>query len=164
MLNGKRGLVNEFRLGKRYNLIFDEMKQDISVRIIVNRPLAGVAMSVQRGKTELLEPISQTVDRLVFDLVLTVDMTETMPNFLGKYAQGPRNKRFVYVNSGTYADQHSVWNRRAKISLMSITGDQIQTVLLKSSFVLQTEFEGIGRDGGPTCASVKGIEWKVVKA
>lgn len=139
------------------------MKHQIPVRIKVLRPLPGVSMMVQRGKDELLPPSARFVDQLVFDFELTVDTTETRPNFLGKYAQGPKDARFVYVNAGTYADQHSIWGRRAKISLMKITGDQIQAVVLKDGIVLQTEFEGVGRDGGPTCASVKGIEWKVVE-
>ena len=140
------------------------MKHEIPIRIVVIRPLTGVAMLVQRGKDELLPPSLKSADQLVFDFEITVDMTETQPNFLGKYAQGSKDARFVYVNSGTYADQHSMWGRRAKISLMNITGDQIQTVISKAGMILQTEFEGIGRDGGPTCASVKGIEWKVEKA
>jgi len=139
------------------------MKQDVPVRIIVKRPLAGVSMLVQRGKDELLPPSSKSAEQLVFDFEITVDMTESRPNFLGKYAQGPKDARFIYVNSGTYAEQHSIWGRRAKILLMNITGDQIQTVVSKAGMILQTEFEGVGRDGGPTCASVKGIEWKVVK-
>ena len=163
MLNGKQPLVNEFRRRKRYNSVFDEMKQDLPIRIIVKRPLQGVVMSVQRGKDELLPPSSKSLEQLVFDLEITVDLTETRPNFLGKYAQGPKDARFVYVNSGTHADQHSIWGRRAKISLMSITGEQIQTVVSKAGMVLQTDFGGVGRDGGATCASVKGIEWKVVK-
>ena len=89
------------------------MKHQIPVRIIVLRPLAGVAMLVQRGKDELLPPSTKSVERLIFDFELTVDTTETRPNFLGKYAQGPKDARFVYVNSGTYADQHSMWGRRA---------------------------------------------------
>ena len=156
-------MVNEFRTGKLYNLIFDEMKHQLPVRIKVFRPLTGVSMMVQRGKNEFLPPSSKSAEQLVFDFDLTVDLTETQPNFLGKYAQGPKDARFVYVNSGTYADQHSIWGRRAKISLMNITGDQIQTVVSKAGMILQTEFEGVDRDGGPTCASVKGIEWKVVK-
>ena len=163
MLSGNRALFNEFRLGKRYNLVFGEMKHQIPVRIKVLRPLPGVSMMVQRGRDELLPPSSRSLDQLVFDFELTVDTTETRPNCLGKYAQGPKDARFVYVNSGTYADQHSIWGRRAKISLMTITGDQIQAVVLKDGTVLQTEFEGVGRDGGPTCASVKGIAWKVVE-
>lgn len=138
------------------------MKQDVPVRIIVKRPLPSVAMLVQRGRDEFLSPMSKSAEQLVFDFEITVDLTETRPNFLGKYAQGPKDARFVYVNSGTYADQHSIWGRRAKISLMTITGEQIQAVISKAGLILQTEFEGVGRNGGPTCASVKGIEWKVV--
>ena len=156
-------MVNEFRRRKRYNSVFGEMKQDIALRIIVKRPLSGVAMLVQRGKDEFLSPSSKSAEQLVFDFEITVDLTETRPNFLGKYAQGPKDARFIYVNSGTYAEQHSIWGRRAKISLMTITGDQIQTVVSKAGMILQTEFEGVGRDGGPMCASVKGIEWKMVK-
>ena len=137
------------------------MKHQIPVRIIVQRPLPGVSMLVQRGKDELLPPSAKSAEQLVFDFELTVDMTESRPNFLGKYAQGPRDARFVYVNSGTYADQHSMWGRRAKILLMNVTGEHIQTVVTKAGMILQTEFEGVGRDGGPTCASVKGIEWTV---
>lgn len=154
-------MVNEFRCRKLYNLVFAAVKHEIPIRIVVRRPLAGVAMLVQRGKDELLAPSRKSAEQLTFNFEITVDMTETRPNFLGKYSQGPKDARFVYVNSGTYADQHSIWGRRAKISLMNITGEQIQEVISKENLVLQTEFQGVGRDGGPTCASVKGIEWKV---
>lgn len=64
------------------------MKHQIPVRIIVLRPLVGVTMMVQRGRDELLATSSRSADRLVFDFELTVDATETRPNFLWKYAQG----------------------------------------------------------------------------
>lgn len=117
---------------------------------------------VQQGKDELLPAVAASPEELIFEFDLTVDMTETRPNFLGKFAQGPKDSRFVYVNSGTSANQDSIWSRRAKISLMDITGEQIEKVILLRGRVLQTKFEGVGRDGGPTCASVKGIVWKVV--
>jgi hypothetical protein len=154
-------LVNEFRLGKRYNLVFGVMKQQIPIRIKVLRPLAGVRMMVQRGKDELLPPSETSSEALVFDFEVSVDLSEAIPNFLGKYAHGPKNDRFLYVNSGQYADQHTHWARRAKISLVTVTREQIEAVLAETGSVLQTEFEGIGRDGGPTCASVKGIKWTV---
>ena len=106
-------------------------------------------------------PSETTGDGLVFEFEVSVDNSGATPNFLGKYAQGPKDARFVYVNSGTYAGQHiTCWSRRAKISLMSITRDQIDAVLAGEK-VLSAEYEGTSRDGGPTCASVKGIEWKV---
>jgi hypothetical protein len=137
------------------------MKHQVPMKIKVLNPLRGVSMMVQRGKDELLEPASAAADGLSFEFEITVDLTEQQPNFLGKYAQGPKNDRFVYVNSGSYADQPAThWGRRAKISLMGITLEQIE-IAIANGAKLSTEFQGIGRDGGPTCASVKGIIWHV---
>jgi hypothetical protein len=120
-------------------------------------------MKVQEGKSDLLAPSSVSSTNLVFDFDITVDMENGAPNFLGKFAQGPKEARFVYVNSGTYAGQHTVWARRAKLSLMSITRSQISETLAHPGSRLEATMPGIGSDGGPTCASVKGLEWKVVK-
>jgi len=138
------------------------MKHEIPFRIIVDRPLPGVATRVQKGKGELLEPSSISDSGLSFEFEISVDVDGDALNFLGKFAQGPKDSRFVYVNSGTYAGQHATaWARRAKLSLMSITKQQIQIAIDKGSFI-ETTMPGVGRDGGPTCASVKGIEWRVV--
>ena len=118
-------------------------------------------MKVQRGKDELLDPIVKTPEELVFEFDLTVDLSSNAPNFLGKYSHGPKDARFLYVNSGTYARQHPTqWGRRAKLSLMSVTRAHIDEILANQG-ILACEFDGIGRDGGPTCASVKGLVWKV---
>ena len=139
------------------------MKSELPIRIRVNRPLAAAAMKVQRGRDELLAPKLKTVDVLEFEFTVTVDLTESVPNFLGKYAQGPKDQRFIYVNSGLYAGTLGTgWDRRAKLSLMTITREQVESVLATPGAFLETEFEGVGRDGGPTCASVKGLKWKVI--
>lgn len=134
------------------------------MRIRVLRPVAGVTMKVQRGKYELLAPTTGSKGELVFEFPITADLSNVTPNFLGKYAQGPKDSRFIYVNSGSYAGQaDTCWNRRAKISLMDITRDEIEEVIDSAAKRLEVSFEGAGRDGGPTCASVKGIKWKVVE-
>lgn len=138
------------------------MKQQVPFRIVVAKPLPGVAMRVQRGKDELLEPSSSTRDELWFDFDIDVDRTNGL-NFLGKYAQGPRDARFVYLNSGSYAGQTTTcWSRRAKLSLMGITESQIRQTLANEGARIQTTIAGVGKDGGPICASVKGIKWTVV--
>lgn len=145
-----------------YNFISYAMKYEIPFRIIVSKPLLGVTMQVQRGRDELLPPISNSVDALCFEFEINVDVTENRLNFLGKYAQGPKDTRFVYVNSGKQAGQEDTcWDRRAKLSLMSITEDQVEAVLKKPGSRMETTIDGIGRDGGPTCASVKGLGWTV---
>ena len=121
-------------------------------------------MKVQRGSDELLSPVIESAEILVFEFDISVDLTTEAPNFLGKYAQGPKDQRFIYVNSGSYAGQlGTCWDRRAKITLMPITREQVESVMAKPGSLLGTEFDGVGRDGGPTCASVKGVEWKVIK-
>ncbi len=138
------------------------MKCDIPIRIRVLRPMPDAGMKVQRGKDELLAAVASSDKELVFEFEISADLSDAAPNFLGKYAQGPKSDRFVYVNSGRYAgNPFTQWDRRAKISLMNITGDQVRAVAADPKLVLATEFEGVGRDGGPTCASVKGIKWKV---
>ena len=140
------------------------MKYQVPFRIVVDKPLSGVTMRVQRGKEELLEPTRTSAGAIAFEFDITVDVNGDRPNFLGKYAQGPKDARFVYVNSGTYAGQHATaWARRAKLSLMTISAKQLEAVMEDPARCLETVMPGVGRDGGPTCASVKGIEWKVVK-
>jgi hypothetical protein len=138
------------------------MKHEIPFRIIVADPLPGVLMRVQKGKDEFLEPTRETDRSTYFDFHVTVDASAGTVNFLGKFAQGPRDGRFVYVNSGTYAGQtQTCWSRRAKVTLMSIQEKQIREVVDDDSLVIETTIPGIGPDGGPTCATVKSIEWKV---
>ena len=140
------------------------MKITVPLRIIVEKPLPGVAMMVQRGRDELLAPAVADQKKLRFEFEIDVDIPDAGLNFLGKYSQGPRNARFVYVNSGTYADEHHIgWGRRAKLSLMTITRGQVEKVMGAGNLLLETTIPGAAKDGGPICASVKGIEWKVVK-
>lgn len=140
------------------------MKLTLPLRIIVESPLSGVAMLVQRGRDELLPPTVANQKEMRFEFEIDVDVSDAGLNFLGKYSQGPKDARFVYVNSGTYAgEHHSCWGRRAKLSLMTITREQIEKVIGSDDLLLETTIPGVGKDGGPTCASVKGIKWRVVE-
>jgi len=140
------------------------MKCEIPIRITVAGPPKGVLMRVQRGRDELLPPASSTGEAISFEFPVSVDLSSGQPNFLGKFAQGPKNSWFVYSNSGNYAGQpDSCWSRRAKISLMNITREQIEDVIASPESCLAIRINGTGRDGGPVCASVKlnGDGWKV---
>jgi len=138
------------------------MKQEIRIRITVADPPAGVWMKVQKGKDELLDPDGLSDGSLRFEFPINVDLASGTPNFLGKFAQGPKDARFIYVNSGTYAGQHvTCWSRRAKLPLMSVTEDMMRSLLSSSGGTLETTINGTGKDGGPVCASMKGLKWKV---
>lgn len=139
------------------------MKHSVPIRIKVLRPLKGVSMMVQKGRDELVPPVSSSDELLTFEFLIDVEIQDSSPNFLGKFAHGPKHARFIYVNSGSYAGQWgTLWSRRAKISLMPITSEQVSSVLSDENLCFETDFEGVGRDGGPTCATVKDIVWKVV--
>lgn len=112
----------------------------------------------------MLLPSISTPDLVVFDF--TVRLGETAagvsPRFLGPFTQGPPAVRFVYVNSGKRAGQPgSRWERRAKIPLGGITAALIQAAARTPSGCIETEYSGTGADGGPTCATVKAIVWRV---
>ncbi len=137
---------------------------DLAVRITVRRPLRGVTLALQRGRAELLEPSLSTSDAVVFDFRVRVGPMQSgaAPRLLGPFTQGPPAARFVYVNAGSSAGQlASRWNRRAKVPLAGITMAMIQAATQTPGGRVETEFEGTGRDGGPTCATVKPIVWRV---
>jgi len=84
------------------------------------------------------------------------------PNVLGPYAQGTPRDRFIYLNSGTKAGQpDSCFTRRAKIKTEGITWKLVQQVLADGA-VLETQIEGMARDGGPCYATVPLLGgWKI---
>lgn len=141
-------------------------KHEITLRVNVIDPLAGVAMQVQEGKDRLLPPCETDQARISFEFPVTVDLSSGKPNFLGKFAQGPKHARFIYVNSGGYAGQAGIqWNRRAKISLMKITSEQVRKVLDSPGSKLTVTISGVGKDGGPVCASIPSaaLNWRIIK-
>jgi len=141
-------------------------KHELPLRVTVIEPLAGVEMQMQMGRHELLPPTAKKSNSISFDFSVDVDLSSDEPNFLGQFAQGPKRERFVYVNSGSYAGQSDTgWDRRAKISLMDITIEQINKVLESRNSRLEICIDGIGRDGGPVCASVRSPRdnWKIIK-
>jgi hypothetical protein len=141
-------------------------KHEIMLRVNVTEPLAGVTMKVQEGKDRLLSPCETKPDKISFEFPITVDLSNGRPNFLGKFAQGPKDARFIYVNSGSFAGQPGTrWNRRAKISLMKITSAHIQELLDSPGSKLEVTINGVGKDGGPVCASIPSAAdgWRIIK-
>ena len=78
----------------------------------------------------------------------------------GPFVQGPPRQRFVYIDIGTCAGQaDSCWSRRLKIPLVGIA-----TIMIVAGGVLEARVPGTGRDGGPSCATVKDFEgWRPVR-
>ena len=137
---------------------------DLPLRIVVDRPPAGVVFAVQLGRDRLLAPVIDRPDRKVFEFSVRAVTGGTAARLLGDAVQGPAAGRFVYVNSGQMAGQAgTIYSRRAKVPLGTITSALVTAAHQKPGARLEATMEGTGRDGGPTCASLKDFEgWRLV--
>ena len=78
------------------------------------------------------------------------------PNFLGPLAQGPVAGRFVYIDIGKLAGQPDCpWGRRLKVPLGGITWGMIRRASADPATFLEARLPGTGKDGGPSCATVR---------
>jgi hypothetical protein len=145
------------------------MQDELTLRIILEKPPADVDFGLQKGRGSDYETIQKQRSKgkdLIFEFQIRAkaDRKDAMPGFLGPLVQGPPGARFVYLDIGTYAGQtDSVWSRRLKIPLSGITQDMVDRLSADSQSVLETRVPGTGKDGGPTCATVKPFAgWKLV--
>jgi hypothetical protein len=131
--------------------------RDLWLRVVVRDAPPGVKFAMQRGKSELLDPIGHTETELVFDLPVraVAKPGSNTPNILGPYAHGPASDRFLYLNSGTMAGQtQTVWTRRAKLKTAGISWALVCEASAQGKAVLFAEVHGRARDAGPCCGTV----------
>lgn len=146
------------------------MESDVPVRLVLVDPPAGVDYGVQRGHGREFETlfVQQRRQRDVsFDFSLRVSDGRKggEPNFLGEFVQGPPAGRFIYIDVGTCAGQiDTPWSRRMKIPLQAITWDLIRKTIKKPGYRLAARIPGTGKDGGPSCATVRLLgNWEIVR-
>ncbi len=144
------------------------METELRLRIVLVAPPSGVDFGLQDGKGSEYETIQKQRsegDDLRFDCTVMVknNREDGLPNFLGPLAQGPTTGRFIYIDIGKSAGQFdSCWERRIKVPLNGITWDMIEKA--STTLVLEARLPGTGKDGGPSCATVKPKEgWKVCR-
>ncbi len=96
---------------------------------------------------------------------MNLNRDDGLPNFLGPLTQGPISSRFVYINIGKSAGQiGSCWERRIKVPLGGITWDMIEKASTNPRLLIEARLPGTGKDGGPSCATVKPVEgWRLCK-
>lgn len=141
---------------------------DIRLRIVLESPPPGVDFGVQQGRGSLYETIEKQRSKggdLVFEFSVAVKDAGTgdSADFGGPIVQGPRGGRFVYIDIGTCAGQTGTpWTRRLKIPLSGISTSLIKKATAARHGMLETHVPGTGKDGGPSCASVKDFDgWKL---
>jgi hypothetical protein len=127
---------------------------DLPIRIVVEDPVPGMAMALQRGKAELLPPTSASAEAVAFDLSVTVegDLPDGRPRLLGPFVQGPLAARFIYLAVGRYAGQaESPWGGRVKVPLTGLGWSEIEA--LGAGARLVARIAGTSPRGGPALAS-----------
>ena len=135
------------------------MNQELTLKIVLEKPPSGVDFGLQKGSGNKYETIQiqRSSDKNVeFEFTITVKLNnDGLPNFLGAFVQGPPTQRFIYIDIGTYAGQKDTsWSRRLKIPLIGISLNTIKE-LSANNKILEARVPGTGRDGGPNCATVK---------
>lgn len=125
---------------------------EISLRIVLRKPTAGVDFGLQKGRGsnyEVVQKQRSTGKDLEFEFTPVVKTgKDGGPDFFGPFVQGPRGDRYFYIDIGTYAGQvNTGWSRRLKVPLSCITAD-----LIDSNSILIADIPGTARDGGPSCA------------
>jgi hypothetical protein len=145
------------------------MEHELTLRIVLEKPPGDVDFGLQKGRGSSYETIQKQRFEgkdLTFEVPVRVKAggKDSTPNFLGPFLQGPVGERFIYIDIGTYAGQTGTcWSRRLKVPLRGITWDMIDRSLADSESLLETRLPGTGKDGGPTCATVKPFPgWKLV--
>ena len=136
------------------------MDRELNLTIVLERPTAGVDYGLQKGRGNDYETVQTqrgATKDLTFELSVRVNEGKNgKPNFLGPFAQGNADGRFVYLDIGTYAGQKNTgWARRLKIPLMGIEWTSIDSAI-EARKPLEARVAGSGgRDGGPTCGTSK---------
>ena len=143
-------------------------EKSISLRIVLVAPPAGVDFGIQEGKGNDYKTIAvqrSKAGNLTLECTINVkgNRSDGPPNFGGPISQGPPTGRFIYIDIGKSAGQFdSCWQRRIKIPLETITWEMIDKTVDAPKRFLQATIPGTGKDGGPSCATVKPIDgWKV---
>jgi len=136
-------------------------RQQIKLRLTIGDPVPGVAYSLQSKKNE---PVGMVVAE---DLPVSFDVPVDVvpgPRFLGEFvrSEGP-TRRFVYIAIGEQAgDSSSVWSRRAKIDIHDLPVELLEKALAGS--VVEAQFPGRDKDGGPACATLRPLgSWKLAR-
>lgn len=116
----------------------------LNLRIVVERPPAGVDFGLQKGRGSAYETVQKQRSG-GWDLAFEFSVP-CKGGLSGPFVQGKPGERFVYLDIGTAAGQmDSCWSRRLKIPLSG----------MEYAGHYETRVPGTGKDGGPNCGTVK---------
>jgi uncharacterized protein DUF5990 len=125
-----------------------------------------VRLGLQKGK-DVVNDVPGDADQVVFTVPLRVKKNATTgrPNFLGPYAHGTPEERFIYLSWGERLGNEWDMFRRAKIHLKHLDWKSIEQSQ-ETGRPLEVVLDMTDKRGEPICASVKAdrIKWAEVMA
>ena len=97
----------------------------------------------------------------LFDLRVERNAKTGKPNFLGPYAHGKPDERFLYLSWGVRTGPVFQMFRRAKIPLTHLDWATVEAAA-RTKRPIEATLRLTDKKGGPLCASVKAeqIEWR----
>jgi hypothetical protein len=140
-------------------------RSELKLRLTLKDPPAGVMFSLQDKDDAPAQATLAAGGDLSFDLAIGVGDDGEALRFLGPFVRGPAGDKFVYWCSGTLAGQQgSPWTRRGKLKLGTLDPAMVREAIT-SDRRLEAVVPGVGKDGGPFCATVKLLEpWRMLGA
>ncbi|HVJ81798.1 MAG TPA: DUF5990 family protein [Planctomycetia bacterium] len=134
------------------------MSDQLRLRIIVQKPPAGVDYALQQGRGAAGKPvhvIRSTGADVVFEFPVLVKNAPAAPSLTGPFIQGTPEGRFIYLRIGTLAGQTDTpIERRLKVMQATLNAALIRDALKAPDVVLEARVPGTGKDGTPTCATM----------
>jgi hypothetical protein len=125
--------------------------------------ITGLRLGVQKGK-EVIEDVPANVNTVSFLCPLRVEKNAKTgnPNFLGPYAQGTPEDRFIYLCWGDRRDELWAGCGRAKVLLKQLGWKTIEKAISTGS-PIEAVIKMTDKKGGPLYATIRqeNIEWRV---
>jgi hypothetical protein len=114
----------------------------------------AVRLGIQKGK-EVVDDVPADVREVLFTVPLRVepDSMTGQPNFLGPFAQGRSQERFIYLCWGKRINKGWEGFRRVKVHLKHLTWQQIEAALQQGQ-PIKFSFDMTDAKGGPVCGSL----------
>lgn len=147
------------------------MECELTFRIVLEKPPAGVDFALQKGKGNKYEIVQKQRSggkdlRFEFTARAVSGAKTVEPNLLGPFVQGPSGARFVYIGIGAFAGQTDIpWSRRLKVPLSGIAEKMVNRIEKDPGLILEAHVPGTGKDGTPACATVKAFAgWELVSS
>lgn len=118
-------------------------------------------LGIQKGK-DVIQDIDADAPEVTFEVPMRVarNAHTGQPNFMGSYAHGTPDERFIYLCWGEYGEFGWDGFRRAKLQLNHLTWDTLDKSL-ESGEPIRVTINMTDGKGGPLCATIKAdkVQW-----